>query len=189
MAEMITGRIYVVRSPNTNMVYVGSTTLSLKKRFDMHLSDWRYYSKSKRCTYSKLIIDEGEAYIELLEEVQVESVRELEMIEQQWLDKTPNTINKNKAYISEEERLENVKKYYETHRQVIIEQSKKYNETHKEKIKEQQKIYYEKHKEKKRIERIKQWIRCEVCDCLILSNGEKQHELTKKHARNLEMSS
>ena len=182
--ELLTGRIYVVKSPNTNMVYVGSTTLSLKERFDSHLSDWRT-KDSKSCSTSRLIIDEGDAYIDLLEEVQVESVRELAKFEQQWLDKIPNTVNRIRAYISEKEKKDKQKIYHETHKKEHLQSFKKYYETHREKVLKQQKIYQETHREK-RNDKVREKIRCEVCDCFINKSGKSQHEHTKKHIHNLE---
>jgi hypothetical protein len=160
MAELITGRIYVVKSPNTKMVYVGGTITSLKMRFLKHLSDCRI--DRKEASASKLILEKGNAYIELLEEVEVENVRELERLEQIWIDQTPNAVNKNKAFTSVEEKKKRVSNY-----------SKKYYEANKEEISE-------KYREK---------ILCEICDCYVARSGIRKHERTSKHIGNIEISS
>ena len=54
------GKIYTIRSPNTDKYYIGSTCNTLTNRFMSHKSP------SNKCE-SKEIIDLGEAYIELLE--------------------------------------------------------------------------------------------------------------------------
>ena len=170
--ELLTGRIYIIQSPNTEMVYIGSTITSLKKRFEKHLSDWRI--DSKKASASKFILEKGSSSIKLLEKVQVESERELDMIEQQWINKTPNTVNIKKAYISEEDKK---KRNANTH--------KKYYEDHKEKILEDRKEYRKKNKEKIQ-NREKELVPCEVCDCLITRHNMRTHESSKKHQKYLE---
>ena len=146
--ELLTGRIYIIRSPNTEMVYVGSTFKSLNRRFYGHISDWRL--KSDKCTSSKLILEKGDAYIELLEEVLVENERELERLEQIWIDNTANAVNKNKSYRTIEEKVEYMrqhhKKYYETHKEELHKYQKTWREEHKEETRRQYKKYYETHK-------------------------------------------
>jgi len=174
MAELLTGRIYIIRSPNTEMVYVGHTFQTLKIRFCNHKSTWK--TKTGSCT-SYLVLEKGEAYIELLEEVEVESERELDMLEQKWIDQTPNAVNKNRTYLTDEERIQRhrdfSREYGREHKEKIAEYNKKYREANKEEIK------------KKRREKVL----CEVCGCFLVKGTKKQHERTKKHARNLEMSS
>jgi predicted GIY-YIG superfamily endonuclease len=72
------GYIYKVSSPNTDYFYIGSTTKSLKRRL------WQHKKKARgnKLTSSK-IIRCGSPVIELLEEVEVSSKEELELIEYQ----------------------------------------------------------------------------------------------------------
>ena len=171
MAELITGRIYIIRSPNTDMVYIGSTTGKLNKRFNKHHSDWRRDSKKGS---SFLILEKGESYIELIEEVQVENKRELDILEQKWIERTPNNVNKNKAYISKEgikkRQDEFSKKYYQDHKERILENLREHRKKNKE-------IICEKNKDK---------VPCKVCDCFITKKNKGQHERTKKHQKHLE---
>jgi len=207
MAELITGRIYIIRSPNTEMVYVGSTILSLKRRFAMHIYDLK---KEKR-TSSYLILEKGNAYIELLEEVGVESERELEMIEQKWITKTDNTVNKYRAYVTDEERLQKLKdcnrKYKEEHKEQLAEKGRiqqrryqiankdkvaeihrKYYEANKEQLIAKSRKNYEDHKEEKNAKR-KVKVICEICDCYVAKGGISKHKKSMKHIANLEKSS
>ena len=101
MASMITGRIYKLTSPNTDKVYIGSTTETLNTRLNKHVSDW----KRRNCS-SIYILEKGDYKIELLEEVQVESSRDLTKIEQSWIDRFPNAVNKKKAHRTREQKLE-----------------------------------------------------------------------------------
>jgi hypothetical protein len=174
MAELITGRIYIIRSPNTEMVYVGHTIQTLKIRFSVHKSTWK--TKTGSCT-SFLVLEKGDAYIELIEEVLVESERELDMIEQKWINQTPNTVNMNRTYLTDEERLqqhrESSRRYAREHKEKYAEAYKKYREANKEELKKKGKVK----------------VLCEVCDCYVARSGIRPHERTKKHIRNLEKSS
>jgi hypothetical protein len=184
MTSLITGRIYIIRSPNTEMVYVGSTILTLKQRFIIHISGWRY---NQHCS-SHLVLEKGEAYIELIEEVKIESERELDMLEQQWIDNTPNTVNKKRAYRSEEERLQTHRdcnrKYREVHAEKITEMRKKYQKEHREEIAEKQKKYQKEHREE-RNKKQREQVLCEVCGCYVTRGSKSKHMSTAKHARNL----
>jgi hypothetical protein len=80
------GKVYSIRSPHTDKVYIGSTVASLSKRFSQH----------KRTTHncsSKQIIDAGDAYIELIEASPCNSKEELFRREAQIIRQTTNCIN------------------------------------------------------------------------------------------------
>lgn len=73
------GFIYIIKSPNTDKYYIGSTTKkTINIRLSYHKSDYLRYLKGK---YGKVmsfeIIKEGEPYIELLEQYTVENKKEL----------------------------------------------------------------------------------------------------------------
>ncbi len=71
---MTTGYVYAIKSPHTDCVYIGSTTYSLNHRFNNHKSD--YKRKIKMCKASE-IIDYGDAFIELIEEIIYKNKSEL----------------------------------------------------------------------------------------------------------------
>lgn len=172
---MITGRIYKLTSPNTDMVYIGSTTETLNRRLNQHIYDWEKKRKDNSSIY---ILEKGDYKIELIEEVQVDSIRDLRKLEQEYIDKIPNTINKVRAYISEEEKIE----YNKT-------REKKYREKNKDKIIKHKQKYREKNKEiiNKRNREIKEY--CKACDCWVKGSGMiGRHERTPKHIRNFILS-
>jgi len=90
---MIKGRIYKLTSPNTNMVYIGSTTETLNSRLRKHIYDMKRKNSS-----SRHVLEKGDFKIELIEEVYVESKDDLRKIEQNWIEKTPNAVNKIRAF-------------------------------------------------------------------------------------------
>lgn len=75
------GRIYIIRNRINDKVYIGQTKVSLKLRFQNHLSASR---KGKDYIIGKAIRKYGESnfYIELLEECTIE---ELNNREQYWI--------------------------------------------------------------------------------------------------------
>lgn len=82
------GKIYSIKSPNTNKVYIGSSTVSLEKRFAQHKL------QNNSCT-SKEIIDARDSYIELLENYPCQSREELNRREGEIIRGTVNCINRN----------------------------------------------------------------------------------------------
>ena len=81
------GKIYIIRSPNTPSVYIGSTISQLHKRLSQHKQP------SNKLT-SKNIIDSGDAYIELLEDCPCENRNQLHKREGQLMRATEGCINR-----------------------------------------------------------------------------------------------
>jgi hypothetical protein len=90
MPDYQQGKIYALRSPNIDKVYIGSTTVPLSKRLGQHKA-------SKNTCTSKQIIDAGEAYIELVEACPCESKDQLNKREGEIMRATVNCINRNIA--------------------------------------------------------------------------------------------
>jgi hypothetical protein len=82
-----TSKIYIIKSPSTDLVYVGSTIHELNERFSRHKC------KSNVCT-SKEILKFNDAYIELIENYPCKSYRELLEREKYFISITPNCVNK-----------------------------------------------------------------------------------------------
>jgi len=82
-----TSKIYIIKSPSTDLAYVGSTIHELKQRFKGHKS------KSNLCA-SKEILKFNDAYIELIENYPCKSNRELLEREKYFISITPNCVNK-----------------------------------------------------------------------------------------------
>jgi hypothetical protein len=187
MASLITGRIYIIRSPNTEMVYVGSTIQTLRNRFYRHKAPTNDSS-------SKIIIDEGDATIELLEEVQVENERELRFHEQQYLELYKHiAVNEYFAFgVDEERKKETYKKFYEEHKEKIIEYTKQYRLKNPEDFKKRCKEFHQKNKE--RLNKKSQEFRDKnkdvniKCPCgSVFAKYSKSHHLkSQKHQKYLE---
>ena len=71
---------------------------------------------------------------------------ELRMEEERMIEELEEftTLNRQRAYCSEEEKKEYMKKYREKHKDEIREQRKEYREKHKDEIEEKRKIYFQK---------------------------------------------
>ena len=63
------GKIYVIRSPSTDKIYIGSTIEKyLSNRFGGHNRDYKCFSNGKRNKVSSFeLIKLGDSYIELIE--------------------------------------------------------------------------------------------------------------------------
>ena len=146
------GRVYIIRSPNTDDVYIGSTTMTLKKRFSVHKTP-------SNQTTSYLVIDEGDATIELLEEIKVIDKRELEFYENQYLELYRDIAVNGKGAFGEDKKTIN-KKDYENHREKRIEKHK---------------IYREKNREKNKLK-----VEC-TCGSVIRKYEIPRHNKTQKH--------
>jgi hypothetical protein len=158
------GKIYAIKSYQTELIYIGSTTRPLSHRLGQH----RTYYKNNTAISSKEILKYPDYYIELIELFQCNSREELEKQEGMHIRKNINICvncciagrtkkewnNDNKEHLKEyqkkyhEDNKEKNKEYYEDNKERIREQKKKYNEDNKERIREQKKKYNEDNKER-----------------------------------------
>ena len=74
--------IYVIRSNETNKIYIGSTINKLNKRWFSHKTNYNLYNKNKNkyCGSFALLYYE-DAYIEILENCKVKNIAELHRLE------------------------------------------------------------------------------------------------------------
>ena len=143
------GRIYMIKSKQTDKVYVGSTELTLNKRFSKH--------KTQHCT-SQEILKHADATIELLECYECQDEKQLKKREGEYI-KQYNCVNERiagrtqKEYYQENKEAisQKHKQRYEKNKEAIAEYKKEYREKNKEKIaeysKEYDKKYYQNNKE------------------------------------------
>lgn len=94
MNKFNNGKIYKIRSPQTDMVYIGSTTQILCRRMSNHQS--KYKGNTNKCSSVK-ILEFGDAYIELIEDYPCDSKDKLNAREGHHMRTTLNCINKNIA--------------------------------------------------------------------------------------------
>ena len=85
--KTLPGKIYIIESPNTDKVYVGSTFKTLEVRFRGH------QSRANK-TESKLVIAAGGATIRLLTEVKCINRQDLEARERECIARFANAVNK-----------------------------------------------------------------------------------------------
>ena len=161
------GKVYIIRSPNTEKVYIGSTIQSLSKRFSGHI-------KSYNNTCSKIVIEHGDAYIELLENVPCETKEQLLKREGELIRSTENCINRCKRV--GQTRKEQHAEYYIEHTEDIKTRVNQYREDNLEKVNAYDRQRYLEHRKQTRQEKY-------ICACGVeLSKGCKtRHEKRKQH--------
>jgi hypothetical protein len=168
MSSYATGKIYKITSPNTDKIYIGSTTTSLHRRMINH----KHYYKHQKENSSKHMFDSGDPQIELIEEYPCDSKKELLLREQYYMDLYKHCIcndrpavGDKKAYwraYSKSERGKAIKqKWIDDHKEGMkeyhreraklphaVETRRKYRETHKLEKSIGDKKYREKNREK-----------------------------------------
>jgi vacuolar-type H+-ATPase subunit H len=85
-----------------------------------------------------------------LEEFICESRIQQVIREQYWINKLKPELNCVKAFLSDEERVQQNKEYRETHKEEIKEQNAKYREANKEEIKERYNKFIQENPDKKK---------------------------------------
>ena len=148
MPDYSKSKIYKITTPShPELVYIGSTTESLKKRFSGHKSKYKTYKKGKCRYYSSFkIIECGDAEIILIKNVCCNNRKELEKIEGELIF---NTICCNKFVAGRTS-----KQYYEANKEKNKEKnkarSKAYYEANKAKINARRRAKYKAKKEKEK---------------------------------------
>jgi len=144
-------KIYAVKSSNSDLVYIGSTTSTLYDRLCQHKSTYKNYIEKRgahNMTVNK-VLECGDCFIELIKEFPCEMKKELLIEEGKEMLKfeaeNPDKLaNRCIAGLTIQEQN---KRNYEKNKEKRAEESKKYRETHQEKIKERKHKHYEKNKE------------------------------------------
>ena len=129
-------KIYAIKSPHTDLYYIGSTTLPLCERFSRHKSEYKRYLKGiYHFVTSFKIIEHGDTYVELLEEVNCENRKQLEKREGEIIkEHKEQCVNKSIAG--------RTRKEYKTDNSDKIKQDNKaYNLINADKIKQYKKEY------------------------------------------------
>lgn len=143
------GKIYAIICRDTGKKYIGSTyEPTLAKRLAKHNNNFKDWIKGKRSYVTSYdILQENNYHIVLIESYPCNSKDELRMREQYHIDLN-NCVNKQKAILTNEQRLEREQKYRDEHKEQIAEYNKKYKKECKEKIIEHAEKYRNKHKNK-----------------------------------------
>ena len=137
------GKIYSIRSHQTDLIYIGSTTEKrLSARLSKHRANYKAYLKDN-CRYisSFEILKYIDAYIELIEEVE-------KKITKNELHKLEGAYIRNNKCVNRFIAGRTQKEWYINNQDKILEKSKKYREENKEKILEKEKDWRDKNKDK-----------------------------------------
>lgn len=123
MKDYSKGKIYCIRSYQTDMVYIGSTIQSLSMRMVGHRSDYKRYLNGKFNYVSSFeILQYGDAYIELIKLYPCSCHSELAREEGQFI-RSVDCVNKmiagrtQKEYDEENKRKEYHKEYREDNKE------------------------------------------------------------------------
>jgi len=198
------GKIYVIRNHINDLIYIGSTTQSLSKRFSVH----KINSNTKKYQLYQTMNDFGREnfYIELLELYPCSCKDELHKREGYYIrkfDSFKNGLNgciagrTDKEYYQDNkiQIIEQTKKYYNDNKDKIKDYDKEYYKVNKEEIKEYKKEYYKANKEKIRKknkeyqkvnkEKLREKFICE-CGSILTHQSKSKHLKTKKHLKYIE---
>ena len=127
-------KIYTIRSNQTDKFYIGSTVQKLSERFGSHKSLFN-------TSTSKIIIEYGDAYIQLLEIYPCDSLIELTRREgYHILNNKENTVNK---YVAGRTRSESNREYRDANKEAKQKYQREYQLKNKEIISAKNKLYYE----------------------------------------------
>ena len=174
------GKIYSIRTHQTDIVYIGSTTQELSMRMAGHRRNYRSHLRGKGDGSSSIeILKYEDSYIELIQKFPCVDKSELHRKEGEIIRLTDNAVNKRVAGRNiKEYRFDNkeviaagMKKYQEANKEVISEKKKEYYKSNKEVINEKKKEYYKANRDK-----INEKIECELCKKMI----GRQHMLRHK---------
>ena len=173
------GKIYTIRCRTDNaMIYVGSTTQSLAKRWGGHKKISKEEKQKNRLIYQTINDEWNNWYIELYELYPCDCRNELERKEGEII----RLIGNLNVCISGRTRQE----YYADNKDKEKERHKKYCDENKDKKNEYYKKYYDENKDKKNeygkiyLYENNKIITC-ICGCNLIKNNLNRHLKTKRH--------
>jgi hypothetical protein len=156
-------KIYALTSPHTNLIYIGSTCLSLAVRFRNHHELYKQYVKgnhNKKCTAFKLF-EFGDVRIETIEDCEEICCKKALLKRERYHIENNNCVNKNipsrtaaessKAHYYNH--IEEKRQYYQDNKEKRLQYAKNYITANKDKYNEYQKQYRLKKKIEKDIKR------------------------------------
>jgi hypothetical protein len=182
----------MITTENSNDIYVGSTTLTLKARLQKHEC---HYRTGIYCSSSE-IIKQGDYKIVLIKNFACNSLIELELEETRY-QKDLVCVNKKLARLTEDEKEVYQTKYYIENKEIIkqyqiqyrienkdriTERQKKYDIENKDRITERQKKYYIENKDRLNERQKKYYIenKDEILEYRKQYNIGNKEKLTKK---------
>jgi len=203
MNKYANGKIYMIITENSNDIYVGSTTKTLKLRLQEHESNYR---TGKYCS-SQEIFKQGNYKIVLIKDYPCSSDNELEREEgkfqrdlvcvnklisgrtrKEWYeDNREAKIAKQKEYnMKNREAITTYKKeYYSKNKEAIINKQKEYNMKNREAICTKQREFYSKNKEAI-LNKLNEKFSCD-CGGKYTRGNKIRHFKSKKHQKFLKV--
>jgi len=199
MPDYSQGKIYSIRSHQTEAIYIGSTTQTLPKRLAKHRTSFKFYKKGRRNYVSSFeILEYPDYYIELLELYPCSCKAELLQREGHYIRTYDNCVNKfvpgrtqkqwyqdnKEAHIIKvkqyhQDNKEKIKQYRQDNKEKIKQQRKQYRQDNKETLLAYGKQYRQDNKEKINLKAAKK-ITCS-CGSIIARSGKSKHLKTNKH--------
>jgi hypothetical protein len=151
MPEYQNSKIYKIISPNTDKIYIGSTTAKyLSNRKAVHKAHYKMWKddNTKQYCSSFALYDFGDVEFILIESYNCNTKDELTARERYWIEQNINNIINivKRPGITEEESKQQKKEYYEENKEHLSAKKKEYALKHKSKISEYQKIWREENK-------------------------------------------
>lgn len=164
MSNYSNGKIYALKSKQTDEVYIGSTVQTLSIRLSDHKTNYKMWLNGKYHYVSSFeICKYDDCFIELIEEYPCKTKEELFKREGE-IQKQIKCINKCIAGRTQKE-------YNENNKEKIYIQRKEYRTTNKERIKEKKsRIYF-----------------CDVCEKELNFDHKARHERTSVHQKKLKL--
>lgn len=168
MKDYSTGKIYAIRSAQTDEIYIGSTIQPLCVRMAGHREKYKQHLNGKGDNTTSLkILQFEDAYIELLENFPCSCREELNKREGELMRENKKCINKCIAGRSPTQ-------YYQENKDNILSKHKQYREENQDKIVAYKQQYYEENKDT--IEAQKQQYYKENKDKILAKNKQYREE-------------
>ena len=166
MKDYSNGKIYCIRSHQTDDIYIGSTIQPLARRMGNHKKNYkRRLNGKQRYITSFEIMKYNDCYIELLEKYPCEDKMELERKEGEYI--------RNMICINKRIEGRTKKEWYQNNREKIVEKKKQYQQDNREQITEYKKQYRQQNNNK---------ITCE-CGSVVTKYNLSTHKKTIKHQK------
>lgn len=174
------GKIYKIITTNSDDIYIGSTTNTLKSRLSDHVKKFKKYRNGGNVNYmtSFQILEQDNYGIILLENYPCTSKKELHLKEREWMENN-KCVNKCLPCVTYQEKKDKSKLYYHAHKEKYKQYHQKYAKTY---YKINKKILKEKSKNYKNLNNIK--IKCE-CGSTVNKLNIPRHCRSKKHIKYL----
>ena len=180
------GRVYKIEV-NKDDFYIGSTTLDIRKRENTH--NHRLRKKENKCKLYEECRKNNitEIICILLKEKEIADIKEIRLLEQEYITKLQPSLNSQIAYTGltkNQYNKEYKKEYYKKNKEKYNQYNKnkkEYNKEYYEKNKENKKDYYENNKHK-----LLEKIKCDICNSIVSRTNITIHKKSLKCRKSVE---